>query len=134
MRSSAAGGDSSGAGGDSSGAASASAPPAADAAAEGWELVRQHGDPEACWIVVAGRVLDATSYLGHHPGGAAVIERLAGRDATAAYAAARHSRAADMKLHDYDVGALTDVRRLRRAAREAAEHRERLRAIAHYLE
>ena len=64
----------------------------------------------------------------------AVIERLAGRDATKAYRAARHSHAADMKLHDYDIGALVDCARLRRAARAAAEHRERLKAIAHYLD
>ena len=44
--------------------------------------------------MIGSRVLDATKYLGLHPGGSVVIERLAGRDATQAYKAARHSHAA----------------------------------------
>jgi len=51
---------------------------------ESFEILRRHSDPESCWIVVNGRVLDVTSYLGHHPGGRDVLTRYAGRDATAA--------------------------------------------------
>ena len=105
-----------------------------DAATAGWDLVRQHNSSDACWIVVGGRVLDATKYLGHHPGGSVVIARLAGRDATNAYRAARHSRAADFKLYDYDIGAITDVKRLSRAAQEADEYRKRLAAMSAYLD
>ena len=100
----------------------------------GWELVRQHSSEHACWIVIGSRVLDATGYLGHHPGGGAVIQRLAGRDATKAYRAAHHSRAADLKLHDFDVGAISDLPRLRRAARAAAEYGARLAAASKYLD
>ena len=95
--------------------------------------MREHADEFACWIVIGGRVLDATAYLGHHPGGSAVIQKLAGKDATRAYERARHSRAADLKLHDFDVGALSDVKRLTRAARAARENRARLEAAAAYL-
>ena len=101
--------------------------------AAGWELVRQHNSEYACWIVVGGRVLDVTSYLGHHPGGSSVIQKLAGRDATEAYESARHSRGADMKLADFTIGKLSDTKRLRRAACEARECRQRLEAAAKYL-
>ena len=95
--------------------------------------VRQHNSESACWIVIDGRVLDATAYLGHHPGGSAVIHRLAGRDATRAYERARHSKGADMKLADFTIGKLSDLKRLRRAARQASEFRERLEAAEKYL-
>lgn len=100
---------------------------------QGWAIVKEHNDGNACWVVIGSRVLDATKYLGLHPGGSVVIERLAGRDATQAYKAARHSHAADMKLHDFDIGAITDLKRLRRAAAQAAEHRQRLAAAQQYL-
>jgi cytochrome b involved in lipid metabolism len=106
----------------------------ADEDAAGWELVRQHNSEYACWIVVGGRVLDVTAYLGHHPGGSSVIQKLAGRDATKAYERARHSRGADMKLADFTIGKLSDIKRLRRAAGEARECRQRLEAAAKYLD
>ena len=113
--------------------AAVSGPPEADEEAAGWDLVRQHNSEFACWIVIGGRVLDATSYLGHHPGGSMVIQKLAGRDATKAYERAHHSRGADMKLADFSIGALSDLKRLNRAARAAREHRERLERAAAYL-
>lgn len=101
--------------------------------AAGWEVVRKHSMETACWIVIGDRVLDVTSYLGHHPGGSTIIQRFAGADATKAYERARHSRGADMKLADFTVGKLSDLKRLKRAAREACEYRERLEAAARYL-
>ena len=101
--------------------------------AAGWELVRMHNSEYASWIVIGGRVLDVTGYLGHHPGGVKVIQKLSGRDATGAYEKARHSRAADMKLADFTIGKLGDIKRLRRAAQKARESRERLEAAAKYL-
>jgi cytochrome b involved in lipid metabolism len=108
--------------------------PATTTEAAGWEIVRQHSSEFACWIVVGGRVLDVTAYLGHHPGGGTIIRKLGGKDATRAYEKARHSRAADLKLHDFDIGALSDVARLSRAAGGARERRERLEAAAAYLD
>lgn len=101
--------------------------------AAGWELVRMHNSEYASWIVIGGRVLDVTGYLGHHPGGVKVIQKLSGQDATGAYEKARHSRAADMKLADFTIGKLGDIKRLRRAAQKAQESRERLEAAAKYL-
>eukprot|EP00662_Eupelagonemidae_sp_cell21_P033435 gene33435-23995_t len=87
-------------------------------------IVGQHTDRDSCWVVVRGRVLDCSSYLGHHPGGAEILLRHAGRDATEAFEA----------CWDYDVGALKDTSKLRRAARAAEARRERIRALAKYLE
>lgn len=113
--------------------AAAAMPQADEEDAAGWALVREHNSDNACWIVIDGRVLDVTAYLGHHPGGSSIIQQLAGRDATRAYERANHSRGADMKLADFTIGKLGDLKRLRRAAREAREYRERLEAAAEYL-
>ena len=43
---------------------------------EAAKLIKKHRDPTACWIVVDGRVLDVTGYLGRHPGGAACIAKV----------------------------------------------------------
>ncbi|KAJ3192062.1 hypothetical protein HDU67_005641, partial [Dinochytrium kinnereticum] len=37
---------------------------------------------EDCWVIVNGRVLDATHFLKDHPGGKKAILIYAGRDAT----------------------------------------------------
>ncbi|KAH8887605.1 glycolate oxidase [Thozetella sp. PMI_491] len=47
--------------------------------------VAKHGKQDSCWVVIHGKVWDVTSFLGEHPGGAAVILKGAGRDATEAY-------------------------------------------------
>lgn len=47
-----------------------------------WEEVAKHNKESDCWVVVNGEVLDATSFLGDHPGGKKAILIYAGRDAT----------------------------------------------------
>ncbi|KAI0377246.1 hypothetical protein F5Y04DRAFT_285191 [Hypomontagnella monticulosa] len=47
--------------------------------------VAKHNTTSSCWIVVDGKVYDVTSYLGQHPGGAAILLRQGGRDATAEF-------------------------------------------------
>ena len=39
----------------------------------------------ACWAALRGRVYDLGPYLRFHPGGAALLERAAGTDCTAAF-------------------------------------------------
>ncbi|KAF5356309.1 hypothetical protein D9756_003883 [Leucocoprinus leucothites] len=53
----------------------------------GWTLdqVAQHSSPESCWVIIQNRVYDVTEFLPEHPGGAKIILKYAGRDATAAY-------------------------------------------------
>jgi len=44
--------------------------------------VAKHNKDSDCWVVVDGLVVDATTFLGDHPGGKMAIMSFAGRDAT----------------------------------------------------
>ncbi|KAI6082037.1 hypothetical protein F4821DRAFT_14475 [Hypoxylon rubiginosum] len=44
--------------------------------------VAKHNTTSSCWIVVHGKVYDVTPYLEQHPGGAAILVKQGGRDAT----------------------------------------------------
>merc|ERR1711953_1568567 len=46
------------------------------------EEVAKHVTKGDCWVVVAGQVLDVTSFLSQHPGGELAILTFAGKDAT----------------------------------------------------
>jgi L-lactate dehydrogenase (cytochrome) len=47
--------------------------------------VARHNSRESCWIIIAGFAYDVTEFLGEHPGGAAIILKYAGQDATEVY-------------------------------------------------
>merc|ERR1719235_2502814 len=44
--------------------------------------VAKHTTKTDCWVVVAGQVLNVTSFLSQHPGGELAILTFAGKDAT----------------------------------------------------
>ena len=44
--------------------------------------VSNHNTAKDCWVVVNGKVIDATNFLHEHPGGKKAIVMFAGRDAT----------------------------------------------------
>merc|ERR1712070_1369614 len=44
--------------------------------------VAKHTSKTDCWVVVAGQVLNVTSFLSQHPGGELAILTFAGKDAT----------------------------------------------------
>ncbi|TAQ91013.1 hypothetical protein B7494_g604 [Chlorociboria aeruginascens] len=44
--------------------------------------VSAHNKPDDCWIVVEGQIWDLTEFAPEHPGGAKLILKLAGKDAT----------------------------------------------------
>ncbi|KAG9788302.1 L-lactate dehydrogenase (cytochrome) [Exophiala dermatitidis] len=47
--------------------------------------VAKHNTRQSCWIAVHGKVYDVTDFLDQHPGGANIILRCAGQDATKEY-------------------------------------------------
>ncbi|THV84978.1 L-lactate dehydrogenase [Aureobasidium pullulans] len=51
---------------------------------DGTELAK-HNNRQSCWLAVHGEVWDATNFLDQHPGGANLILKLAGKDASDEY-------------------------------------------------
>ncbi|KAJ7110075.1 FMN-dependent dehydrogenase-domain-containing protein [Mycena epipterygia] len=49
------------------------------------EQVAEHNSPASCWVIIQNSVYDVTDFLQEHPGGAKIILKYAGRDATSAY-------------------------------------------------
>ncbi|KAF7128345.1 hypothetical protein CNMCM5793_003075 [Aspergillus hiratsukae] len=47
--------------------------------------VAKHNTPDSCWVILYGKVYDVTNFLSEHPGGAKIILKLAGKDATEEY-------------------------------------------------
>ncbi|CAL1696102.1 unnamed protein product [Somion occarium] len=47
--------------------------------------VSEHNTDKSCWVVIKNKVYDVTEFLPEHPGGAKIILKYAGRDATSAY-------------------------------------------------
>jgi cytochrome b involved in lipid metabolism len=72
--------------------------PAATPAAVTYSLaqVATHSTPASCWSVVSGGVYDLTAWIGQHPGGAASIRGMCGKDATSSFRG-MHSGSASAK-------------------------------------
>ncbi|KIW37892.1 uncharacterized protein PV06_09874 [Exophiala oligosperma] len=47
--------------------------------------VQKHKSKDSCWVILYGTVYDVTDFLPNHPGGANIILKLAGKDATEEY-------------------------------------------------
>lgn len=47
--------------------------------------VQEHNTAQSCWVVIENKVYDVTEFLPEHPGGAKIILKYAGKDATSAY-------------------------------------------------
>ncbi|KAH7102184.1 hypothetical protein BKA62DRAFT_829538 [Auriculariales sp. MPI-PUGE-AT-0066] len=47
--------------------------------------VEKHASRESCWIIIHGKAYDVTEFLDDHPGGAKIILKYAGKDATEEY-------------------------------------------------
>lgn len=59
----------------------------AKSAANGYSLndIAQHNDSKSCWSAIDGQVYDLTNWIGKHPGGAAVIKAICGKDGSASF-------------------------------------------------
>lgn len=73
-----------------------------DAAIDTGEL-RRHDAPDDCWVALYGRVYDLSSVASNHPGGAALIHALAGRDGTDSFSSA-HGPGILAGIEDHTVG------------------------------
>jgi hypothetical protein len=78
--------------------------PAVDLPLIPMDEVRRHNTPESLWVVIQGEVYDLTGWLQLHPGGLAVLQSVAGTDATHAYLASGHSEMADVFRLNYRIG------------------------------
>merc|ERR1719181_705977 len=47
--------------------------------------VAKHSSKDDCWVVLNGHAYNLTSFMNEHPGGAAIIAKYAGRDASKAF-------------------------------------------------
>lgn len=70
----------------------------------------KHNSGQSCWLLIAGKVYDVTSFIRIHPGGAGQILAYCGQEATQAFATqggqGRHSGSAQSMLATYYIGDL----------------------------
>ncbi|KAL9537559.1 hypothetical protein MBANPS3_011665 [Mucor bainieri] len=68
--------------------------------------VEKHNVKGDLWLVIEGKVYNATTFAADHPGGERAIYEEAGKDATEAFNDIGHSEAAHEWLNDYYIGDL----------------------------
>lgn len=56
-----------------------------------WDELKKHNKSGDYWIVLEGKVYDVTGYQAEHPGGATVLQRYSGKDATGPFTEQGHS-------------------------------------------
>ncbi|KAF4434173.1 putative NADH cytb-reductase [Fusarium austroafricanum] len=66
--------------------------------------VAEHHSPNDTWVIIHGKVYDATKYMADHPGGADVLKEAAGTDASQDFDNAGHSEDAFEIMEDLCVG------------------------------
>ncbi|KAH8811265.1 mitochondrial cytochrome-like protein b2 [Xylogone sp. PMI_703] len=88
---------------------------------EGKEVSR-HNTPNDCWIVIANRVYDVTSFLPEHPGGKGIILKYAGKDATKAYLEVHTPETAEQLLPPSSFKGMVDVDTLPSITPEDGKH------------
>jgi cytochrome b involved in lipid metabolism len=54
------------------------------------EMLKAHHSFEDCWMVIHGKVYDLTDFSKNHPGGAYLIQKMAGKDATKTFSVFHH--------------------------------------------
>lgn len=70
--------------------------------------VKEHNKPDDVWFVVHNKVYDVTKYLEEHPGGSAILQDVAGRDATQEFEDVGHSEEANDWLEGLYIGDLPE--------------------------
>jgi len=88
--------------------------------------VQKHASSQDCWSVIKGQVYNLTSYVNSHPGGAALIGSICGKDGSAAFSG-QHAGAATPAnvLSAFAIGQLTGTSTLPDAqVQESTEENE----------
>ncbi|KAK3372731.1 hypothetical protein B0H63DRAFT_527559 [Podospora didyma] len=70
--------------------------------------VEHHSKTDDIWVVIRNKVYDVTKYLEDHPGGVAVLQEIAGTDATVAFDDVGHSAEATDELKLLYIGDLAE--------------------------
>lgn len=73
----------------------------------GYEQLSKHSSREDLWVVIQGKVYDLTEFAQRHPGGAEVLVKVAGKDASAEFLEAGHSNKARGMMKKFVVAHLT---------------------------
>ncbi|KAJ3539612.1 hypothetical protein NM208_g5420 [Fusarium decemcellulare] len=68
--------------------------------------VQPHNTKDNLYLIIRGKVYDASSFVDDHPGGIDILLEVAGKDATEAYNDTSHSDEADEILEDLQIGTL----------------------------
>ncbi|MEN9970823.1 MAG: hypothetical protein RL146_124 [Actinomycetota bacterium] len=84
--------------------------------------VASHNSAASCWGVVSKSVYDLTSYVSSHPGGAAAISALCGKDATSAFTGQHGGESSPTNvLASFKLGTLSGTNTLATAVGEEEE-------------
>ncbi|EIW64799.1 uncharacterized protein TRAVEDRAFT_68523 [Trametes versicolor FP-101664 SS1] len=84
--------------------------------------VAKHNSRSSCWVIIKDKVYDVTEFLADHPGGAKIILKYAGKDATSAYEPIHPPDALDKNLPaEKHLGVLDNASAS--AVQEAAQNR-----------
>eukprot|EP00913_Durusdinium_trenchii_P001332 g1230.t1 len=73
------------------------------------EEVAKHNTRDSLWIIVDNMVYDTTRYIDKHPGGPLMLENMAGKDCTDAFANYHTARVYKQLLPPMLIGEATDV-------------------------
>lgn len=93
--------------------------------------VAKHDSKESCWVVVHGNAYDVTEFLPEHPGGARIILKYAGKDATEEFDPIHPRDTLDKYLDKSKHLGPVDMSTVSRLTREAdPDEEERLKHVA----
>uniref|UniRef100_A0A7N0TZ48 Cytochrome b5 heme-binding domain-containing protein n=1 Tax=Kalanchoe fedtschenkoi TaxID=63787 RepID=A0A7N0TZ48_KALFE len=68
--------------------------------------VSRHDQLNDCWLIIAGKVYDVTSFMEEHPGGDQILLSAAAKDATEDFEDIGHSDAAREQMETFCVGTI----------------------------